>query len=183
MKLNFKSFFLTLGIFYVLIGALGISNMGFFNKNIEYILSTILFLNGAYHIFYSTSNRKSPYFHWGLVLAEGIIELISVAIILLNTFTSQLFFTSYIGILLCLKGLILVLGRDNKFTSWEKTKAKVRVLVIVKGLLHFLFGSLILILPLLADKAVYVVFGWYILFLGIHFLTEEYMSNKKSDEI
>jgi uncharacterized membrane protein HdeD (DUF308 family) len=181
MKLNFKSIFLTLGIFYVLIGALGISNMGFFNQNIEYILSTILFLNGIYHIFYSMTNRKNPYFHWGLVLAEGAIELISVAVILLNTFTSQLFFTSYIGGLLCLKGLILVLGRDNKLTSWENTNAKVKILVIIKGLLHFLFGSLIIILPLLTDKAVYIVFGWYILFLGIHFLTEEYIVNKKSD--
>jgi len=181
MAIKFKSFFLALGIFYILIGALGISNMGFFNENIEYILSTVLFLNGIYHVFYSMTNRKSPYFHWGLVLGEGIIELISVAIILLNTFTSQLFFTSYIGGLLCLKGLILILGRDNKLTSWENTKAKVKILVIVKGLLHFLFGSLIIVLPLLTDKAVYVVFGWYILFLGIHFLTEEYITNKKSD--
>lgn len=181
MKIKSKSFFLTLGIFYILIGALGISNMGFFNKNIEYILSTVLFLNGIYHIFYSMTNRKTPYFHWGLVFGEGIIELVSVAIILLNTFTSQLFFTSYIGGLLCFKGLILILGRDNKFTSWENTNNRVRILVIIKGLLHFLFGSLIIVLPLLTDKAVYVVFGWYILFLGIHFLTEEYMANKKSD--
>lgn len=181
MAIKLKSFFLTLGIFYVLIGALGISNMGFFNKNIEYILSIILFLNGLYHIFYSMTNRKNPYFHWGLVLGEGLIELASVGIILLNTFTSQLFFTTYIGSLLCLKGLILILGRNDKFTSWENTNAKVKVLVIIKGLLHFLFGSLIMILPLLTDKAVYVVFGWYILFLGIHFLTEEYITNKKSD--
>ncbi|MGL5917822.1 MAG: DUF308 domain-containing protein [Cetobacterium sp.] len=181
MKANLKSFFLGLGIFYVLIGALGISNMAFFNDNVEYILSTILLLNGIYHLFYSTTNRKNPYFHWGLVLAEGIIEILSVAIILLNTFTNQLFFTSYIGILLCLKGLILILGRDNKFTSWQNTKAQIKILVIVKGLLHFLFGSLILTLPLLTDNAVYVVFGWYILFLGIHFLTEELVTNKKSD--
>ncbi|MGL4946335.1 MAG: DUF308 domain-containing protein [Cetobacterium sp.] len=182
MKLNLKSIFLSLGIFYVLIGALGISSVGFFNKNIEYILSTILFLNGIYHLFYSSTNRKTPYFHWGLVLAEGVVELISAAIILLNTFTNQLFFTSYIGILLCLKGLILILGRDNKLTSWDNTKAKVKVVVIIKGLLHFLFGSLIVTLPLLTDKAVYIVFGWYILFLGIHFLTEEYVEAKKSDE-
>ena len=181
MAIKLKSIFLTLGIFYVLIGALGISNIGFFNKNIEYIISIILFLNDIYHIFYSMTNRKTPYFHWGLVLGEGVVELLSVAVILLNTFTSQLFFTSYIGGLLCLKGLVLILGRDNKLTSWESTNAKVKVLVIIKGLLHFLFGSLIIILPLLADKAVYVVFGWYILFLGIHFLTEEYINNKKSD--
>lgn len=181
MAIKLKSIFLTLGIFYVLIGALGISNIGFFNKNIEYIISIILFLNSIYHIFYSMTNRKTPYFHWGLVLGEGVVELLSVAVILLNTFTSQLFFTSYIGGLLCLKGLVLILGRDNKLTSWESTNAKVKVLVIIKGLLHFLFGSLIIILPLLADKAVYVVFGWYILFLGIHFLTEEYINNKKSD--
>ena len=181
MAIKLKSIFLTLGIFYVLIGALGISNIGFFNKNIEYIISIILFLNGIYHIFYSMTNRKTPYFHWGLVLGEGVVELLSVAVVLLNTFTSQLFFTSYIGGLLCLKGLVLILGRDNKLTSWESTNAKVKVLVIIKGLLHFLFGSLIIILPLLADKAVYVVFGWYILFLGIYFLTEEYINNKKSD--
>lgn len=181
MAIKLKSIFLTLGIFYVLIGALGISNIGFFNKNIEYIISIILCLNGIYHIFYSMTNRKTPYFHWGLVLGEGVVELLSVAVVLLNTFTSQLFFTSYIGGLLCLKGLVLILGRDNKLTSWESTNAKVKVLVIIKGLLHFLFGSLIIILPLLADKAVYVVFGWYILFLGIHFLTEEYINNKKSD--
>lgn len=176
MDKKLKSFFLTLGILYVIIGALGISNMGFFVKNIEYILSLVLFLNGIYHIIYSMTNRKDPYFHWGLVLGEGFIELVSVAIILLNTFTTQLFFTSYIGGLLCLKGLILTLGRDNKLTSWENTKAKVKVLVIIKGLLHFLFGSLIIILPLLTDGAVYVVFGWYILFLGIHFITEEFVT-------
>lgn len=181
MTVKFKAFFLILGIFYILIGALGISNIVFFSQNIVYIFSVVLFLNGLYHIFYSMTNRKNPYFHWGLVLIEGLIELISVAVILLNTFTSPLFFTSYIGGLLCLKGLILVLGRDNKLTSWENTSAKAKILVIVKGLLYFLFGSLIVVLPLLADRAVYVVFGWYILFLGIHFLTERYIANKKSD--
>lgn len=181
MNVKFKSFFLALGIFYILIGALGISNIGFFNQNIEPILSIVLFFNGIYHVFYSMSNRKSPYFHWGLVLGEGLIELISVPIILFNNFTNQLFFTSYIGILLCFKGLILILGRDNKFTSWKNTSTKIKISVIIKGLLHFLFGSLIIILPLLTTKAVFVVFGWYILFLGIYFLTEEYISNKKSD--
>ena len=130
MAIKFKSFFLTLGIFYILIGALGISNMGFFNQNIEYILSTVLFLNGIYHVFYSMTNRKSPYFHWGLVLGEGIIELISVAIILLNTFTSQLFFTSYIGGLLCLKGLILILGWLT-FLYYTKSFPKIKVFFIL----------------------------------------------------
>lgn len=175
MVKNLKHFFLTLGVVYVLIGALGISNISFFAKNIEYIISGILFINGTYHLVYCMTKRKDAYFHAGLVLFEGALELISVAIILFNTFTSEFFFTSYIGALLCLKGLILVLGRDAKLTGWNDTNKKTKITVIVKGLLHFLFGSLIIILPLVAHQAVYPVFGWYILFLGIHFITNEYL--------
>lgn len=178
MDKKIKSFFLILGIFYILIGAIGISNLRFFNQNIEYIISLILSLNGIYHLVYSMTNRKNPYFHWGLVFGEGIIELVSVFVILFNTFTSKLFFTSYIGTLLCLKGLILILGRNDKITSWENTNAKVRIMVIIKGLLHFVFGALIIVLPLLTTNSVYIIFGWYILFLGIHFITEEYITKK-----
>ncbi|WP_297486933.1 DUF308 domain-containing protein [uncultured Cetobacterium sp.] len=171
---NLKHLFLTFGIIFILIGALGISNISFFSKYIEYIISGVLFVNGIYHLVYCLHKRKDPYFHIGLVLLEGLMELISVGIILFNTFSSEFFFTSYIGALLCAKGLILVLGRDSKFTSWEDTDKKTKVIVIVKGLLHFLFGSLIIILPLVTNGAVYPVFGWYILFLGIHII-----SNKK----
>nr|WP_307775627.1 DUF308 domain-containing protein [uncultured Cetobacterium sp.] len=173
MKNNLKSFFLSIGIIYVVIGALGISNINFFAENIKFIISCILFINGIYHLFYSASKRKDPYFHWGLVFGEGILELISLFIILFNTFTSKLFFTSYIGGLLCLKGLILLLSRGNKITSWENIKNIKKAIVILKGLLHFLFGSLIIILPVIGSPAVNAVFGWYILFLGIHYITHE----------
>lgn len=166
-----KTIFLILGVLYVIIGALGISNIKFFSNNIEYIISAILLLNGLNHIIYSFSERKNPYFHWGLVLIEGIIEMASVFVILFNTFTSPLFFTTYVGVLLCIKGLILILGRDGNITQWEDTKVSRKTFIIVKGLIYFLFGALIVTLPLLADKAVYVVFGWYILFLGIHYVT------------
>lgn len=178
MNKKMHSFFLILGIAYVLIGALGISSLNFFMDHVEYIVCVVLFLNGINHLIYLTSRRKDPYFHWGVILLEGIIELISVGIILLSPFSSPLFFTTYLGGLLCLKGLILTLGRDNKLTAWENTHTKVRVLVVVKGLLHFLFGSLIILLPIIGSNAYYNILGWYILFLGIHFVTYEYTTKE-----
>lgn len=183
MSNKIQSFLLILGVIYVVTGAFGISGLNFFMDNIEYIMCFILFMNGLNHILYLTSRRKDPYFHWGIILFEALMEFLSIGVILLNPFGSASFFSTYLGCLICIKGLILTLGRDKKLTAWNETKATTKAIIVIKGLLHFLAGTLIIVLPLIDSKAYFAVLGWYILFLGIHFITYQYTTKEENPQM
>ncbi len=179
MLKKMKNFFLFLGVLYVVIGALGISNMKLFNNNVDLILAIILLLNGCNHIVYSFTRRKNPYFQWGVVFSEGLAEVIAFLVIYFNIFTTPYLF---IGILFCIKGVVMVIGRDHNITNWEGVQNFTKISIIFKGFMHFLFGSLIIVTPFFNSSALFPVLGWYILFLGINFITLNLSDSQSNDE-
>ncbi|MGL5123632.1 MAG: DUF308 domain-containing protein [Fusobacteriaceae bacterium] len=168
MLKKMRNFFLFLGVIYIVIGALGISNMKLFNNNIDVLLAIILLLNGCNHILYSFTRRKNPYFQWGVVFGEGLVEITAFLVIYFKLFSSPYLF---IGILFCAKGVIMVLGRDKKITNWEGIENFLKISIIFKGFMHFLFGSLMIVTPFFNSLTLFPVLGWYILFIGINYIT------------
>ncbi|MGL6064011.1 MAG: DUF308 domain-containing protein [Fusobacteriaceae bacterium] len=179
MLKKMKNFFLFLGVVYIVIGALGISNMKLFNNNIDIVLAIILLLNGCNHILYSFTRRKNPYFQWGVVFCEGVIEIMAFLVIFFKVFSAPYLF---IGVLFCAKGVIMVLGRNKNITNWEGIENFTKVSIIFKGFMHFLFGSLMIVTPFFNSSTLFPILGWYILFVGINFITLNLSDSNSTEE-
>lgn len=179
-KLN--TFFLFIGICFILCGAFGIQNPFLFKKYFIYIVYGILFYMGTTQIIYLFTCRKSIYFHWKLFLFEGILEYLSIAIIyFLPEFHNYI--PLYLSLFIIFKGVTLIISRQFSLSSWENFVSKSRIWVIFKGIITLTLGIGITAIILLnhGTYLIYSLFGWYFTLLGIHYITFPHTIIPKED--
>ncbi|MGL4533461.1 MAG: hypothetical protein ACRC0V_09450 [Fusobacteriaceae bacterium] len=175
----------TLGLGLILTGVLGILETSFFTNRAYGVMGIVMLISAMDHI-YMIFTKENDYFDWKMVALGTLCELtIAVIILFLNFINKDVIISLAVGVFLSIKGVILIIG--NKQTSSEENKGSfvLRGVSFVKGLFLFLVGALMIILPLINGR-IAMVFGWYILFLGINFISYpliNYYRNSKKEEI
>lgn len=159
-----------LGLGAILIGVLGILETGFFVKRAETIIGAIMLVSALDHIF-MILKKENDYFNWKMVLLGTLGEItLAIMIFFLNFPNKDVIVNLAIGGFLSIKGVILIVGNKEINSNPEKSSNFLRGVVFIKGLFLFLIGALTIILPVINGRTA-MVFGWYILFLGINFIS------------
>lgn len=159
-----------LGLGLILIGVLGILETSFFINKAYGVMGAVMLISALDHI-YMIFTKENDYFNWKMV-ALGTLGEISIVVLIffLNFPNKNVLINLAIGGFLSIKGIVLILG-NKEISSEEKSVSKVlRGVSFVKGLFLFLVGALIVILSIINGRTP-MVFGWYILFLGINFIS------------
>ena len=174
----------TLGLGLILTGVLGILETSFFTNRAYGVMGIVMLISAFDHI-YMIFTKENDYFDWKMVALGTFGELtIAIMIFFLDFVNKNVMINLAVGIFLSIKGVILIIG--NKHISSEEKKVSIilRGVSFVKGLFLFLVGALIVILPIINGRTA-MVFGWYILFLGINFISYpliNYYRNLKKEE-
>ncbi|MGL4404035.1 MAG: hypothetical protein ACRCTS_10010 [Fusobacteriaceae bacterium] len=173
-----------LGLGAILIGVLGILETGFFIKRAEVIIGGIMLVSALDHIF-MILKKENDYFNWKMVLLGTLGEItLAIMIFFLNFQNKDIIVNLAIGGFLSIKGIILIVGNKEINSNPEKSSNFLRGVVFIKGLFLFLIGALTIILPVINGRTA-MVFGWYILFLGINFISYpilDHYRKSKSEE-
>ncbi|MEG0584001.1 MAG: DUF308 domain-containing protein, partial [Cetobacterium sp.] len=97
-------YYLVLGIVFVILGGLSLFNPNIFAMSIVYVIGWLLMFVGIGNIFYAYSSRNNPNAHWGILIFEGILEIISAVLVIINPFYSLFFLVIYLGVFLIFRG-------------------------------------------------------------------------------
>lgn len=146
---------------------MGIFNPVIFSVSLIYILSYGFLLMGFLNIYYAFKGRNNKYFHWGLILFNGIIDILASICIFINPFQSMIVLLIYIGILIMFKGFTLIFTKSKSFTNEIPEAHSLRAIVVTRGILDVIFGVMIVLCPLILDFILPMLIGFYLLLSGI----------------
>ncbi|MGL6100915.1 MAG: hypothetical protein ACRC0G_15005, partial [Fusobacteriaceae bacterium] len=171
-----------MGLGAILIGVLGILETGFFVARAKEIIGAIMLISALDHIA-MIFKKENDYFNWKMVLLGTLGELALVIMIFFFEFPNkEVIINISIGAFLSVKGVILIVGNREINSTTEKSSNFLRGIVFIKGLFLFLIGALTIILPVINGRTA-MVFGWYILFLGINFISYPLLDHYRKSKI
>lgn len=173
-------YYLVFGILFLLLGAAALVKPGAFSISIIYVIGWFLMFAGFGNVFYAFAGRNNPALHWGTILFQGILELISAVIIILNPFYSIFFLVVYLGVFLIFRGFMLIFAKSSPLVEMTYLNG-VRSLIVVNGILDILFGALALITPFFIEAVLVYTLAFYILFGGILLIVYGFQIKKTAD--
>ena len=160
-------YYLIIGLLLAITGAMGIFTPVVFSISLIYILSYGFLLMGFLNVYYAFKGRHNKYFHWGLILFNGIIDILAAICIFLNPFQSVIVLLIYIGILIMFKGFSLIFTKSKSFANEIPETHGLRALAVTRGILDVIFGVMIILCPLVLDFILPMIIGFYLLFAGL----------------
>lgn len=160
-------YYLILGILLAFTGGMGIFTPMAFSISLIYILSYGFLLMGFLNIYYAFKGRKNKYFHWGLILFNGVVDILASICIFINPFQSIIVLLIYIGILIMFKGFSLIFTKSKTFKNEIPEAHGLRAIVVTRGILDVIFGIMIILCPLVLEFILPMLIGFYLLFSGI----------------
>ena len=163
-------YYLIIGILLAITGLIGIVNPLGFSISLIYVLSWSFLLMGLLNIYYAYQGRKNKYFHWGIVLVSGIIDILAAVSIFYTPFDSAVILLIDLRILMLFSGCSLIFTSGKAVADDIPEVHSIRSILIVRGILDIIFGILLVICPLLMGYILPVIIGFYLLFMGILFI-------------
>lgn len=165
-----------LGLGLILMGVLGVLETSFFHNRAYGVMGIAMLIAALDHI-YMIFTKENRYFNWKMVALGTAVELGIVTMIFITEFVNKnVVVNIVIGCFLAIKGIILILGNKREDSEDKKVSKVLRVIAFIKGLFLFLIGALVIILPIINGR-IAMVFGWYIMFMGINFISYPIISH------
>lgn len=154
------------GIFFSIIGVLGVFSPVFFSIYLVYILGAFFLVSGIQNFTRGFQFRKVKDFHWGMLIFIGFLEIILSLSLFTTPVEDAFFIIVYIGLFMAFKGIFIIVNLIfNKKVFPELMNTS-----FGSGVIDLLFGILLVVVPLrypeLSLQFVFLCIAWYILFSG-----------------
>lgn len=172
-KQAFASLFWS-GIFFCIIGVLGLINPQFMAIYIVYMIAVFFFLAGFATLYMGFKFHKNPDFHSTLYIFMGLTQLLFAISLVAFPLKSQFLIFIYIAVFLLIKGIFILLNQ----MSHKHLFPVLSQCSLSTGLIDVLFGVTLLVMPFFSNMFLLMVLAWYFLFCGINFIASAFSLKK-----